>query len=93
MGRGDPVNRKEAMTQDDAREALSRANTRLGNATHKVWAAQASLDQAEADGDPFEIRHAQNMLLEADGEHERSLREHAAAESALVAAALADGEL
>ena len=80
------------MSQDDARNALSIANGRVIQSTHHVWAAQAVLDQAEKDGDPFEIRHAQNALLEADQEHDRSVREQAAAESALVAAAEEDGE-
>ena len=75
------------MTLDAARESLSRANTNLGNATRGMWRAQALLDQAVADGDPYDIGRAEAGMNDAEQEYARSLREHAAAESALLALA------
>lgn len=45
----------------------------LTDAIHNVWARQSELDQAEADGDPYEITRAQNALLEADIEYSAAL--------------------
>ena len=80
------------MSQDDARNALSQANGHVIDAAHKVWAAQAEYDQAEADGDPFEILHTLNALLAADEDHAEAVNEREEAEAALVAAAEKDGE-
>jgi hypothetical protein len=72
------------VTLDEARETMSAANTRLGIATRAVWAAQAVVDQAVRDRDPYAVYTATSELKHADEEYDRSLREHAAAESALV---------
>ena len=80
------------MTQDDAREAMSLANENLHAAEKAMRAAHMEYDQAEADGDPYAITRAEMFLYIAEQELDRSIREQAAAESALVAAALADGE-
>jgi len=65
--------------------ALSKANTNIGNATRQVWAAENVLTQAQADGDPYEIQRAEADLSEAVEERERSERDLAAAESAMLA--------
>ena len=75
------------MTLDEARDAMSAANTRLGIATRAVWSAQAVVDQAVRDRDPYGVYAATSELKHADAEYERSQREHAAAESALQALA------
>jgi hypothetical protein len=81
------------VTLDAARIALSRAGTRKGTDTKAVWAAEAVLAQARIDGDPYAIGRAEAELAADNARLERSEREYAAAESALVAKAIEEGEI
>jgi hypothetical protein len=78
---------EEAVTLDAARIAKSRAGERLGRDTKAVWAAEAVLAQAVTDGDPYAIGRAEAELAADAARRDRSEREYAAAESALVALA------
>ena len=81
------------MTLDAAREALSRAGNRLGNATRAVWQAQAVYDEAERTGDDFDIIHASLALTTAAKDQARLQAAYDAAEADLVRAAIEDGEI
>jgi len=65
--------------EDNAREELSRANTRLGLAARNVWARQAEYDAALVSGDDFDIIHASLALTTASKEHDRRTAEYEAA--------------
>ena len=80
------------MTPDQALINLSKAGTRLGDATRAVWARQAEYDEAARTGDDFDLLHASLALTTASRDHERRKDEYEAAGAALRALAEA-GEL
>ena len=81
------------MTLDAARESLSRAGNRLGNATRAVWSKQAEYDAAVASGDDFDIIHASLALTTAERDQARRQADYDAAEAVLVATAIEEGEI